>query len=47
MSESIGDTIGSTLITLFILIFILGAIIGIGGYFLISWLISNITIIWG
>jgi hypothetical protein len=42
--EGIGEAIGRGILVFCIICFIAGCGLGIGGYFLISWLIKHITI---
>jgi hypothetical protein len=37
------DGIGKAIACMFLCIFVLGAVIGIGGYFVVSWLLSHIS----
>ena len=47
MSEGSGESMGAAMVGAAVIILIIGIIIGVGGWWLISWLIENITIIWG
>ena len=45
--NDIGEQMASAIVAFIILALIVGAILGIGGYFLIDWLIQNLNISWG
>jgi hypothetical protein len=46
MGPGFGRGMADAIVAFIIVTFIVGAVVGVGGYFLISWIVSHVSISW-